>query len=368
MEHRRYRVRSFFPFRESTLVGHVLLIAAFTAIVQARGPIVRTATGMQRVGPTEPAREDRIAELFAARGEYEPFQVVVKAQVGGLRNVTFRIGDLKGPHGQVIPRANMTVYREHYVRVEHGSSVPKNMRRPPLGPGWYADALIPEVSGAANGRLLAFPFDLEAGRNQPIWVDVFVPRDAAAGTYTGAFELRSPQGSARGRVRLTVWNFALPAKPSLASSFGLRHDRSSAACEMILRHKLMPIPVNAEDAGRFATEFGLEWFNLRFSSGATWDKAEMLEPPSVETIAQHVFPVHLVVEQIETVARLFLRFLVQLPLKHPDLNRCFQAHRQSPLLSFFQSTSEVRVLSSTGVTRLPRSYDPLRLPDRPSSL
>jgi len=85
-------------------------------------------------------------------------------------------------------------------------------------------------------------------------------------------------------VRLTVWNFELPAKPSLASLFGLRHDRSSAACEMILRHKLMPIPVNAEDAGRFATEFGLEWFNLGFSSGATWDKAEMLEPPSVETI------------------------------------------------------------------------------------
>src|SRR5258708_15489120 len=79
-------------------------------------------------------------------------------------------------------------------------------------------------------------------------------------------------------------------------------------------------------------------------------------------MGQHIFPVHLVVEQVETVARLFLRLLIQLPLKHPDLNRCFQAHRQSPLLSFFQSTSEVRVLSSTGVTRLPRSYDPLRLP------
>src|SRR5216683_8317161 len=82
---------------------------------------------------------------------------------------------------------------------------------------------------------------------------------------------------------------------------------------------------------------------------------------------QHVFPVHLVVEQIETVARLFLRLLVQLPLKHPDLNRCFQAHRQSPLLSFFQSTSEVRALPSAGITRPQRSYGPLRLPGWPSS-
>src|SRR5690349_17341912 len=69
------------------------------------------------------------------------------------------------------------------------------------------------------------------------------------------------------------------------------------------------------------------------------------------SMGQHIFPVHLVVEQVETVARLFLRLLVQLPLKHPDLNRCFQAHRQSPLLSFFQSTSEVRALPSAGITR-----------------
>src|SRR5438046_9994820 len=85
-------------------------------------------------------------------------------------------------------------------------------------------------------------------------------------------------------------------------------------------------------------------------------------------MSQHVFPVHLVVEQIETVARLFLRLLVQLPLKHPDLYRCFQAHRQSALLSFFKSTSEVRALPSAGITRPQRFYGPLRLPDRPSSL
>src|SRR5436305_6923633 len=82
---------------------------------------------------------------------------------------------------------------------------------------------------------------------------------------------------------------------------------------------------------------------------------------------QNVFPVHLVVEQVETVVRFFLRFLVQLPLKHPDFNWCFQTHRQSPLLSFFKSTSEVRVLPSTGITRHQRYCDPLRLPGWPPS-
>jgi len=42
--------------------------------------------------------------------------------------------------------------------------------------------------------------------------------------------------------------------------------------------------------------------------------------------------------------------------------RCCQAHRQSPLLDFFKSTPEARVLPSTGITRLHRYYDPLRLP------
>src|SRR5947207_5719052 len=79
-------------------------------------------------------------------------------------------------------------------------------------------------------------------------------------------------------------------------------------------------------------------------------------------MGQNVFPVYLVVEQVETVARLALRLLVQLPLKHPDLYWCFQAHRQSPLLSFFKSTSEARVLPSAGITRPQRYRDPLRLP------
>src|SRR6476620_11037284 len=34
-------------------------------------------------------------------------------------------------------------------------------------------------------------------------------------------------------------------------------------------------------------------------------------------------------------------------------------------LAFFESTPEVRVLSSAGVTRLQRSYDPVRLPPMP---
>ena len=82
-------------------------------------------------------------------------------------------------------------------------------------------------------------------------------------------------------------------------------------------------------------------------------------------VAQDVFPINLVVEQVEAEVRLRLRLEIQLPLKPPDAIGCLQAHRQSPILVFFGSTPEVRVLSSTGVTRLHRSYDPVRLPPTP---
>src|ERR1700680_3316547 len=59
----------------------------------------------------------------------------------------------------------------------------------------------------------------------------------------------------------------------------------------------------------------------------------------IEPLFEADFPVHLVVEQIETIVRLSLRLLVQLLLKHPDLHWCLQAHRPSPLLSFFPRTS-----------------------------
>src|SRR5262249_8995892 len=47
-------------------------------------------------------------------------------------------------------------------------------------------------------------------------------------------------------------------------------------------------------------------------------------------MAQDVFPVNLVVEQVEAEGRLRLRLTVQLSLKGPDRDRCCQAHRQSP--------------------------------------
>src|SRR5262249_189172 len=82
-------------------------------------------------------------------------------------------------------------------------------------------------------------------------------------------------------------------------------------------------------------------------------------------MGQNVLAIDLVVEHVEAVSRLVLRLAIQLDLKFPNLTRCCQTHRQSPLLPSFTSTPEVRALSSTGITRLHPSYDPLRPPPWP---
>jgi hypothetical protein len=63
-----------------------------------------------------------------------------------------------------------------------------------------------------------------------------------------------------------------------------------------------------------------------------------------------------------TTNRRRLRLAVELVRSAPDRSRCFAG--SSPItsvLAHFASTSEVRVLSSAGITRPQRSYDPVRL-------
>jgi hypothetical protein len=66
-------------------------------------------------------------------------------------------------------------------------------------------------------------------------------------------------------------------------------------------------------------------------------------------VTQDVFPVNLVVEQIEAEARLRLRLTIQLPLKGPDRYRCLVFARliaNHLSLTIVKSAPEVRALCS----------------------
>ena len=265
-----------------TLVPTFLLhLAVFAALAMAGdSPVVWVAPSLHRVGLSDAAGNTTEAKLSAARGESLSFQIVVNGASSGLNRVDVKISDLQGPGGRVIPQTKFTLYREKYVYVSSSSPNWRGTNKP-LGPGWYADGLIPftdpETSKRVSGAtLVAVPFDVKAGNNQPIWVDLTVPDNAAAGDYSGTYNVESDSGMFNGPISLTVWNFSLPPTPSLKTAFLFSHPVTIEAQAELLRNKISPsatpakqMPVmkgrglNATNTGPFS---GADVGNCRMSA------------------------------------------------------------------------------------------------------
>ena len=173
-----------------------------------------------RVRPRDAPGSKRVAVLSAARNEYAPFQIIVRAGTGGLRRVNAVAGPLVPKRGRAIPADRITLYREHYVEVRKLSPKSKS------APGWYPDALIPFLDPSTGkppvrARFAAAPFDIAPDSNQPLWVDVLTPRDATPGEYAGMITISAEGiGTRRVPIELNVWDFTLPETPSMRTLFG----------------------------------------------------------------------------------------------------------------------------------------------------
>jgi hypothetical protein len=195
-----------------------LTVVVAALLLPAPAPMsVFVVDSLTRVRPKDLPGTAVEAKIKAARNEAEAFQIVVRAGEVGLKGVTLDASALTG-EGRTIEAKHLSLFREHYVEVRTPS--PKSKE----GPGLYPDALIPFVSDAKQakpGRYSAAPFAVAPNSNQPVWVEVRVPKDAAPGEYAGTVTV-----SAAGEkpvvvpVALTVWDFALPDAPTLRTNFG----------------------------------------------------------------------------------------------------------------------------------------------------
>src|SRR5574337_2112495 len=157
----------------SALVALVTIMITITApsLSQDATWQVWVMNSLTRVQPTTAAGSSAAATLKAARNESEAVQVVVRApDTTGLSGVNVAVSDLVGPG--TIAKSNLTLYRAHYVPVSvrtcSGSVCSPNP------PGDWPDALIP--STVPGGTYPSFPFSVAAGKNQPVWVEVYVPK------------------------------------------------------------------------------------------------------------------------------------------------------------------------------------------------
>lgn len=148
-----------------------------------------------------PECEGPAATLSAAKNDFQAVQVVVRP-AKELRRLTAAASDLQGPGGAVIPAKDISILQVYYHYVHTTTDRTGTT-------DWWPDALPP----------LDKPLDLAAEKNQPLWVLVHVTKDAAAGDYTGSLKLTAEGWNATVPIRLHVWNFALPEKNHIATSF-----------------------------------------------------------------------------------------------------------------------------------------------------
>jgi hypothetical protein len=243
-----------------------------------------------RVYPTAAPGTRTMVTIYCARGEYQPFQIAIQAPAGGLTRVNFSVAHLVGPRGVVLPRGNLILYREWYLTVRHHSPTyngPPNL--PITKVRTFPDALIPFLDPATDkppvdAKYRAVPFNLVAGHNAVIWADVFVPRGTPAGEYQGTYTVTSDQGIFEGRIRVHVWGFTLPLKPSLKSSFNGCCTTVPGVNEELLRNRIMPDAVNPADEKMFIDRYGLNANDLGFFSGVSYGQCKASQPPSVQAI------------------------------------------------------------------------------------
>jgi hypothetical protein len=207
-------MRHSFTLGSALCAALATLICAPTASAQALqvgviGPNLKVRPGDSPAGAPS-------AKLFAAKNEFESFQLVMTSSGGSSAGVAVSLSKpLTGPGGAMIPPENVVLYVERYHQVGTASNKEG-------GTGRWPDPLVPDVDTYFGEKRNAFPLVVPQGESRLVWVDVLVPQSAVSGDYSGELEVTAPgQGGKSVPIELRVGSFELPSTASLKSAFGM---------------------------------------------------------------------------------------------------------------------------------------------------
>jgi hypothetical protein len=150
--------------------------------------------------------------IYAARNEYEPFQIVLHPR-HYMKDVLVDVTDLRSDGGR-IAKDEISIMHVEYVCTK----VPSDPSAPI---GWYPDPLLPY-----EGR-----FEVRPEVNHPLWFLVHVPKGIEHGEYVGKVILRANYWLQEYKVfekeievKLHVWDFELPEETHVQSAFGFNPE------------------------------------------------------------------------------------------------------------------------------------------------
>ena len=197
------------------------------------------AFGVATVGPDAKIHPDELIEgplgkpihLRGAGNEHESCQLVLVPFWRKLKNVRIGFTDLAGPDGATIPAANLRWFRIDYV---HQMADNPYVAR--------AHEREPDILRAAAA------IDVEAGKLQPVWIDVFIPPGTLVGSYSGEVSVSAAGQTVVVPITVTSYGFDISKHPSIVQNhwlsfrywrefYGTRVDEHGLRHQ---RHKLTP--------------------------------------------------------------------------------------------------------------------------------
>jgi hypothetical protein len=209
-----------------------LLAVVALAACGGKGTTTNTGTGAlsvwtqgvaRKIQPTTAPGSGAAVSVATCRKAWASWQLVVRGKGHAINGVTVGVdADLSDGDGHTLAKSNVTFFREHFIDLAGIMSNTGNMPVPassPTSDTSIPDPLIPLVdpyTGANAGQ----PFDVPSDRNQPVFIDVFVPAGTTAGTYTGSIHVSDAGGdTADIPLSVTVWDLDLPDMGSVKTHF-----------------------------------------------------------------------------------------------------------------------------------------------------
>ncbi len=251
-----------------------------------------TTHSLDRVRKNRQPESSKDFELYGAKGEYQSFQVVANSKNGNIELTDLTVSDFVGSKDVIESQKYVTVYREHYIKVEENSPQMGDSVKVE-GVGSIPDALIPVVDPSTGKRLSgnrfdAFPYTLTPEECQPFWIDVEIPRNAKAGEYTATYVLHTKNGVQSGTVKLTVWDIELSKQPSQGVHFRSCQVKTEQRAIEAAKHRMFAPGYDIEIEKKLNKEYGYNLSSVTFWSGADENTLKMKAAPDVEKIKKAV--------------------------------------------------------------------------------
>lgn len=198
-----------------------LIVIGIAAALVVAAPVQAASVGVvgatTTVRPSDSAPTASSIQLSAAQNEFESFQVVIAAGNTQLSGLTVSHGTaLSDGQGHEIANSFVTIYREAYLNITTESDGELGSAK-----GRFPDALIPARDPWFGEVRNAFPVTVPANENRTAWIDVQIPANQPAGTYTGSLHVTGTGLDTYVSYSVVVAGVALPSTSSLRGAFDI---------------------------------------------------------------------------------------------------------------------------------------------------